>query len=121
MGISRRFHRRAWVSSPALVAALLGIGCATRQKVSLECVPKDVVIYVDGELLDGVPEELALDPASAHKVFLKSEAYEPQMAVFSTEEVEGKARLAPSDLCSQVMFEPVEREVVMEPDFWEAP
>jgi hypothetical protein len=48
---------------------LAAFGCATRQPIAIDCVPEEVVIYVDGERIDGVPESIALRRDRPHTLF----------------------------------------------------
>jgi hypothetical protein len=102
--------------SAALVAAagLAASGCATSQRVSLECVPKDVLIYVDGRLLEGSPKLVKLAKDEPHTVLFKGGRYQPQMVVFESRERDGEAVLEPDDLCSRVAFVEMQPEVKIE-------
>ncbi len=109
----------------ALVAAAgaAAFGCATRQSVSLECVPKDVQVYVDGRLLKGSPKTVKLAKDEPHTVFVKGGRYDPQMVVFESLERDGRAVLDPIDLCSRVNFVEMQPDVKfeVEPDAPRAP
>ena len=88
MGSIRRTSSALTVLGLAFVA-----GCASTQKVSLECVPSEVSVYVDGRQLEDRPEELKLGVDEAHTVYFKGGGYQPQMVVLESEEVDGKRRL----------------------------
>jgi hypothetical protein len=102
--------------STVLVAAVgaAAFGCATSQRVSLECVPRDVLVYVDGRLLEGVPKAVKLAKDEPHTVFLKGSRYQAQMVVFESRERDGGPVLEPVDLCSGVAFVEVTPEVTIE-------
>ena len=96
-------------------------GCASPQRVSLACVPKDVVVFVDGRRVEGSPEALKLSKGEPHTVFLKGGRYQPQMVVFESREQDGKRVLDPVDLCSRVVFVEMQPEVKFEMDPGAAP
>jgi len=104
------------VSCSALTAAIgaAAFGCATRLPVSLECVPKDVLVYVDGRLLEDVPKNVKLRTDEPHTIFLKGGRYQPQMVVFSSLQRDGEPALDPVDLCSRVAFVEMTPEVTIE-------
>lgn len=109
----------------ALVAAVgtAAFGCATSQRVSLECVPKDVLVYVDGRLLEGSPKTVKLAIDQPHTIFVKGGRYQPQMVVFESRQRDGKPELDPIDLCSRVVFVEMQPDVrfEVEPDATRAP
>jgi hypothetical protein len=89
---------------------LSAAGCASKQRLDLHCVPRTVTVYVDGRMLEEVPEELALRTDQPHTVFFKGGGYKNQMVVLESQE-DGETRvLQPADLCSQTTF------VSMRPD-----
>ena len=90
---------------------LLGMGCAAKQRVALDCVPNEVTVYVDGRPLRGPLDSVELSPDRAHTVFFKGGDHEPQMVVLEPREVEGTLTLEPSDLCSHTDFVPMVPEV----------
>ena len=102
--------------SAALIAAAgaAAFGCATGQRVSLECVPKNVMVYVDGRLLEGSAKTMKLAKDQPHTVFLKGGGYQSQMLVFESREQDGKRVLDPADLCSRVKFVEMQPEVKIE-------
>jgi hypothetical protein len=104
-------------------AGAAAIGCATSQRVSLECVPKDMLVYVDGRLLEDPPKTVKLANDEPHTIFVKGGRYQPQMVVFETRERDGKPVLEPIDLCSRVVFVEMQPEVriEVEPDSPRAP
>lgn len=102
--------------SVALVAAAAALGCATSQRVSLECVPKDVTVFVDGRLIEGSAKTLKLAKDQPHTVFLKGGGYPSQMLVFESRERDGKPELDPVDLCSRVALVEMQPELKIEVD-----
>lgn len=95
-----------------LACATLELACATTQEISLDCVSKDVAVYVDGRLLKKHPEALDLRADQPHKLYFKSPGREPQLVVLEagTDE-EGRARLEPADVCTRLVPIPVDREL----------
>ena len=116
-------HRARLAAALVLAAGAVAFGCATSQRISLECVPKDVKVYVDGRLLEGSPKAVKLAKDQPHTVFFKGGGYQPQMVVFESQQREGKPVLDPVDLCSQVVFVEMQPElqVEVEPDASPAP
>jgi hypothetical protein len=101
--------------------AAAAFGCATGQRVSLECVPKNVMVYVDGRLLEGSAKTMKLAKDQPHTVFLKGGGYQSQMLVFESREQDGKRVLDPADLCSRVTFVEMQPEVKIEVEPGAAP
>ena len=100
----------------ALVAALALAACAAKQKIALECVPEEVVIYVDGERLEGTPSEIALRRDQPHTLYFKGPGLVPELVVLNSEEVDGKATLSPSEVCVKPRYVQMGRELEMEID-----
>ena len=99
----------------ALVAALaLAAGCASTQKVSLECVPSEVSVYVDGRELEDRRGQISLGVDEAHTVFFKGGGYQTQMVVLESQEVDGVYRLSNADLCREVVFTEMRPELRIE-------
>ncbi len=98
-----------------IALALLVVGaCAHKQTIPLDCVPKDVTIYVDKKALDQVPEELELRVDEPHTLYFKREGYEPAMVVLEPKENETGPGLAPADVCVELHFVERSREVQIE-------
>ena len=73
-----------------IALALLAISaCAHKQTIRLDCVPKDVTIYLDKVPLDRVPDSIDLRTDQPHVLFFKGEGYEPVMVVLEIEESGG--------------------------------
>jgi len=107
----------------ALAAAVALSACAAKQKIALECVPEEVVIYVDGERIDGTPSELALSKDEPHTLYFKGPGLVPELVVLNSEEVAGESALSPGEVCVKPRYVQVHREVEMEidPDVSAAP
>jgi hypothetical protein len=107
--------------SIAAAAALLA--CAPKQKIPLACVPRDVVIYVDGTRLEKTPSDLDLRSDEPHTLYFKGPDFKPELVVLDSEEIDGKARLSPSEVCVKPRYVRVNRELTMEidPDVSAAP
>jgi hypothetical protein len=86
-------------------------------------VPRDVLVYVDGRLLERVPKTLKLASDESHTIFLKGGRFQPQMVVFESLQRDGEPVLDPVDLCSRVAFVEMQPEVTIEvePDAPPAP
>jgi hypothetical protein len=104
----------ARVSIAVVALAAAALGCASTQRVSLECVPHEVSVYVDGRRLEKTPESIELRKDEAHKLFFKGGGYRPQMVVLRSEQVEGEERLSPSDVCTETVFVEMRPEVEIE-------
>jgi len=125
-GFPTAFHRpryTAAVVAPVTVSirtcgialALLAVGaCAHKQTVRLDCVPKDVTIYLDKVPLDRVPDSIALRTDQPHVLFFKGEGYEPMMVVLELEETADGPVLSPRDLCFELNLAKRERELQIE-------
>ncbi len=125
-GFPTAFHRpryTAAVVAPGNVSirtcgialVLLTIGaCAHKQTIRLDCVPKDVTIYLDKVPLDHVPDSVALRTDQPHVLFFKGEGYEPMMVVFDTEETADGPALSPRDLCFELNLAKRKRELEIE-------
>ena len=103
---------KLWILSVVVAAAALG--CASKQRVALDCVPHDVRVYVDGRQLEKTPESIELRKDEAHTVFFKGGGYPPQMVVLRSEDVDGEARLLPADVCNEAVFVETRPEVQIE-------
>ena len=103
--------RRAALSLLVLAGVL---ACASTQKVSLECVPSDVTVFVDGRELEGRPAEIELRKNEPHTFYFKGGGYRTQMVVLESSEVDGEVQLTPADLCQEVVFAEMRPDVVVE-------
>ena len=100
---------------PIAAAAVL-IACAPKQKIVLDCVPEEVAVYVDGARLDELPSALELRSDQPHTLYFKGPGVVPELVVLNSEEVEGKARLSPSEVCVKPRYVGVTRELTLEID-----
>ncbi len=98
-----------------IALALLVVGaCAHKQTIRLDCVPKDVTIYLDKVPLDRVPDSIALRTDQPHVLFFKGEGYEPTMVVLDIEETADGPALSPQDLCLELNLARRNRELELE-------
>jgi len=86
--------------------------CAPTQRVPLEVSPETVSIYLDGELLDGTPQELELRSDRDHKLFFKSRGHRSELIVLRSLEDEGGVRLEPAGIALRLApLDPTRREL----------
>jgi hypothetical protein len=102
------------IAAFAVVVSLASVGCAPKQKIPLDCVPRDVTLYVDKERVEELPDELVLRADEAHYLYFKREGYQPVPVVIQTEEGENGPQLTPSNICSEVRFVELERGLELE-------
>ncbi len=101
------------------IAICFAMGCASKQRLELHCVPQEVTVYVDGRKLEGVPEALELRKDRPHTVYFKGGGFETQLVVLESREDGEEIVLQPADLCSQVTF--VSMKTVLQLQVDEAP
>lgn len=104
------------IRSGAIALSLFVLGaCAHSQTFQIDCIPRDVTIFLDGEPLERNPREVTVFVDGApvdrisdsidlrsdkpHVLFIKGEGYEPAMVVLDTEETADGPVLSPRDLC----------------------
>ena len=93
----------ASVRSGAILLLLLVSGaCAPKQKIQLDCIPKQVTIYVDKEPLPSVPDSIDLRADQPHILFFKGGGYESAMVVLDSEETADGPALTPRDVCLEL-------------------
>lgn len=99
-----------------LAAAALPIlaACATTQEVPLPCVTEEMLVYVDGQLLEGRPESIELGLDAPHKLYVKRPGHRPRLVVLVPEETEDGARLVPEDVCLEIAPVALDRELSVE-------
>jgi hypothetical protein len=119
-GTSRRISLRTsgWAlrrHGVALLALAALCACAHRQTIPVDCVPEEVKIYVDGRLLDEIPEELTLRADEDHTLYFKGEGYRPELVVLRTDGAD-TPKLTPDTLCVKPVLRGMDREVEMEID-----
>lgn len=108
--------RHAAAAVPAAGLAGLLLACATTQNVRIDCVPEDVVIYVDGRLLEEKPEQLQLDAERDHMLYFKGPGYVPELVVLRSERDDDGPRLSEDALCVQPRYVGTDRELELDVD-----
>jgi hypothetical protein len=99
----------------AALAAVLAAGCVTTQKMRISCVPREVVVYVDGRQIEG--DEVALRTDRAHKIYAKGPGYQPRLVVVEPEVDEnGRAAFRDDELCVRLVPVGMGRELEVEVD-----
>jgi hypothetical protein len=102
------------------VAAAIALGalcaCAPKQRIPLEaCVSEEMVVYVDGRLLEKGPAGLELRSDEPHKLYIKRPGEPPHLVVLETTvDGEGRARLEPADPCREIVARGLDRELTIE-------
>jgi hypothetical protein len=97
----------------ALVLLVVG-ACAHKQTIRLDCVPKDVTIYLDKVPLDRVADSIDLRTDEPHLLFFRGEGYEPTMVVLEIEETADGPALSPRDLCLELNLVRRSRDLELE-------
>jgi len=100
----------------AIAAAAALVACAPKQKIPLDCVPEDVAIYVDGTRLEKVPSDVELRSDRPHTLYFKGPDFVPELIVLNSEEVDGKDRLSPSEVCVRPRYVRANRNLKVEID-----
>jgi hypothetical protein len=114
-------HRLQGAAGALAIALALG-ACAPKQKVSLDCVPEEVTVYVDGRALEETPQEIELRADRPHKIFVKAPGHEPQLIVLEPEVDErGRQSLEPAEVCVDIVPVGLDRELTLEVDEEPAP
>jgi len=99
----------------AFPAALLALGCAAKQQVPLDCITEEVVVYVDGKLLEEHPDALQLRADEPHKIYFKRPGHEPELVVLDTTTgADGKPQLSPANVCIELVPIGLGRELTIE-------
>jgi hypothetical protein len=109
--------RHALCLSSTLLASIAATGClSSTQRVSIQCVPEEVKVYVDGRLLeDDAAEGVVLRTDEPHKIFVKGPGYEPQLVVLEPGvDAEGRETLGPDDVCIEIVPVGMHRELDLE-------
>ncbi len=98
-----------------IAVLLLAAGaCAHTQSYRLDCVPRDITIYLDKVPLDQIPDSIDLRTDRPHVLFFKGEGYEPTMVVLETEETADGPALSPRDLCFELNLAKRSRKLEIE-------
>jgi hypothetical protein len=103
----------------AVVAVLaLLFACAPKQRIPLDaCVTEEVVVFVDGRLLEDAPGFVELRSDQAHKLYFKRPGEPPHLIVLETDpDPDGKPRLLPADPCRELLAVGLDRELTIEID-----
>jgi hypothetical protein len=104
------------IAAAAALAALCA--CAPKQRIPLDrCVSEEVVVYVDGRLLEQGPASLELRSDEPHKLYVKRPGEPPRLVVLEpTQDGEGRPRLEPADPCTELVAVGLDRELTIEVD-----
>jgi hypothetical protein len=100
----------------ALSAAAALAACAPKQRIPLDCIPEEVAIYVDGARLEEVPSDLELRSDRPHTLYFKGPDFVPELVVLNSEEIDGKARLSPPEVCVRPRYVQANRNLTVEID-----
>jgi hypothetical protein len=99
----------------AVLLIVLGAGaCAPKQKIRLDCVPKEVTVYVDRNPLADVPDSIELRADQSHVLFFKGGGYQPAMVVLDSEQGADGPALSPTDVCVELNLIERSRELQIE-------
>lgn len=84
----------AWLVANMLLVSVTG--CAPTQMIGLAVSPEPVVLFVDGDRVDGLPESVELTANKDHTLFFQREGYRSQLIIVRTAEREdGEDYLSP--------------------------
>jgi hypothetical protein len=107
--------RRTRIALAAVAALAIGLACAAKQRVPLDCVPDEVTVYVDQRALEEPPESLELRSDRPHKIYLKGPGYEPQLVVLEPRrDATGRTTLQPDRVCVELVPVGVDRQLRLE-------
>jgi hypothetical protein len=113
VGLTTLVDASVRIGATLLLLCVFG-ACAPKQKITLDCVPKEVTIYVDKEPLPGVPDSIKLRADQSHVLFFKGGGYESAMVVLESEEGEDGPALSPRDVCLELDLIERSRELRIE-------
>lgn len=107
---------RARAGRVAAAAALTLFACAPKQRIPLDaCVSEEMIVYVDGRLLEPGPAALELRSDQPHKLYVKRPGEPPRLVVLeTTADGEGRPRLEPADPCRELVAIGLDRELTIE-------
>ena len=99
------------------VGALLATpACAPKQRVPLDVSPITTAVFLDGEELEGMPQELRLRSDRPHTLMFKSEGHRTQMLLLRSVSIAGKPRLEPAAVKLRLIpLDATRRDLVIEP------
>lgn len=103
----------------AVVAAVSVLfACAPKQRIPLDaCVTEQVVVFVDGRLLEDAEGFVELRSDQPHKLYFKRPGEPPHLVVLETApDDEGRPSLMPVDPCREVLAVGLDRELTIEVD-----
>jgi hypothetical protein len=105
----------SWHRILAVLLAATAAGCATTQKVRIDCVPQKVTVYVDGQQIEGNEAELRTD--RPHKIYAKGPGYEPRLVVLEPETgPDGRAAFPSDNVCLEVVPVGMGRAIELDPE-----
>jgi len=111
------------MASLALAACLPA--CAAKQRIALDCVPRQVTVYVDRTAVEPGTREIRLRTDRPHQVYLKAPGHEPRLVVLEPHtDANGRTALHPPDVCVELVRIGVDRKLSVEaeqPDAEPAP
>jgi hypothetical protein len=103
----------------AVVAAVSVLfACAPKQRIPLDaCVTEEVVVFVDGRLLEDAQGFVELRSDQPHKLYFKRPGEPPHLVVLEADlDEEGRPRLLPADPCRELLAVGLDRELTIEID-----
>lgn len=108
--------RVASVGVSLCTLGFLGLACAPHQWVPVDVEPPSATVYLDGEALEDLPEELKLRSDRDHTFLVKSPGHRGELVVLRSVEQDGDSVLEPEGV--QVRLVPTAargRELIIEP------
>jgi hypothetical protein len=110
-------HASRLRSALAIACAAGTVACAAKQRVPLDCLPAEVVVYVDGERLAETPDALELSADEPHVVMFRGEGYASEMVVLEAEtDADGRSKLSPESLCVRLSPIGMDRRLDLTPE-----
>jgi hypothetical protein len=91
---------RGWSRGPLRISlAGLGfaslLGCVGTQMIGLDVGPQPLVLFIDGDPIDEIPESIELTANRDHTLFFQREGYRSQLIIVRTLERDGDDYLSP--------------------------
>ena len=114
-----RTQGRAGGKRIAVVAAVSALfACAPKQRIPLDaCVTEEVVVFVDGRLLEDAQGFVELRSDQPHKLYFKRPGEPPHLIVLEPgADPDGRPRLLPDDPCRELLAVGLDRELTIEVD-----
>ena len=103
----------------AVVAAVSALfACAPKQRIPLDaCVTEEVVVFVDGRLLEDAQGFVELRSDQPHKLYFKRPGEPPHLIVLEAgADPDGRPLLIPADPCRELLAVGLDRELTIEVD-----